>query len=556
MSKYTFNAISTVHKRRSFFDLSHGVKTSMTVGKLYPLDVQEILPGDTFKTSEAHVVRLSSSYIRPVMDNVWLDVYYFFVPSRLIFDKFPAVFGENKESAWSIPTEVTVPTTTTKQTVSSGSVADYLGLPLGQLPDGLSILPFRAFALIYDEWFRNENVIDPMLVQKGDYNLTAESLNNNPWSSDNYTGMLPNISKKKDYFTSCLPSPQKGDAVTIGASVFPSTNAPVVGSNALHDTSYAFQFSTSDTGGISDGYRNMTLFSSSTTPALFGAVVASEGGSPPGSTRVLDRTNLVAAIPDTPLNSISVNDLRLAFQTQRILELDARGGTRYREYLLSHFGVSNADSRMQVPEFLGGKRTPLNTMQVAQTAQGTGDEALATLGAFSYSGGRSGYGKSFTEHGYVFAVGALRQMHTYQQGIEKFWYRSNRYDFYDPLFAYIGEQPVYSQQLYADPTKSLKQDIFGYNEAWAEYRYRPSYITGHMRTGISQSLDVYHFGDFYENAPVLSQEFIEETPIFFNRTVSVPSTSQDNFIVDMWFNVRAFHVMPVESKPGLIDHTY
>lgn len=573
MSRFTFNAVSTVHKKRSFFDLSHGIKTSMSVGTLYPIECQEVLPGDTFKENENHVVRLSSSFIRPVMDNYWMDVYYFFVPSRIIYDDFVEVMGENRSSAWSSSFKKQNPTYTTKQTVTSKSVADYLGLPVGSIPSGINSLPFRAFAMVYDEWFRNENVIDPMLIQKGGQ-TTNEQLNSDPWSPSNYTGMPPKISKKKDYFTSCLPSPQKGSPVPVttqapfsitttdesglDSNIGRLRSLPTGEINAYYNA-YAVPFNLRKIdGSLANGSDSHNLILPS-SGLMDGSSIAFDGSTYVSSSREAV-TNAVGVELDTlqavPSSYSNVNDLRFAVQLQRMLELDARGGTRYREYLLAHYGVDNADARMQIPEFLGGKRTPLNTQQVAQTSQSTDSEALATLGAYSHSIGRSGYVKSFSEHGYVIKVAAIRTMHTYQQGISRMWSRLVREDYYDPLFAYLSEQPVYTSQIYAANQTSFKDNVFGYNEAWAEYRYAPSVVTGQMRTAATDSLDVYHFADNYANAPTLSKDFIEETPIFFDRTVAVSNESLDNFIVDFWFDERAWHVMPTYSTPGLIDHTY
>lgn len=558
VNSFVFGATPVVKMRRSRFDLSHGVKTSMRVGKLTPIEVTEVFAGDTFKLSQRQSCFLSSAFLKPVMDNCYMDVYYFFVPARLLYDDFPCVFGENKESKWANQRDFEVPTFPVSGDgagkVASKSVADYLGLPVGTSPNGASVLPFRGFALIYDEWFRNENTVDPMLVQTGEFN--GEMLNENEWSSSNYTGMLPNVGKKKDYFTSCLPSPQKGKSVDINLGFVQGSYAPVI--TRTQDVKVSRPF-------VGTHYVN------SNDSPIVGSTVAlnsadySVAGIIDGVTKGAEimPNNLWASLADAPVNPTNINDLRLAFQVQRMLEKDARYGTRYREYLLGHFGVDNADARMQIPEFLGGKRMPIQVQNVAQTntqqkgADGTVESPLASLGAFSHSRGSARYSKSFSEHGYVYTIACIRQFHTYQQGIDRMWFRRKRLDFYDPVFANIGEQPVYETQLYRDPedtTDIHDSDPFGYQEAWAELRYKPSMITGEMRTASQSTFDQYHFADYYQNAPVLSKEFTDETSQFFDRTIAVSGEQQDEFIVDFWFDFYAYRVMPLYSVPGLIDH--
>lgn len=564
---YVFGTVPSVSMQRSRFDLSHGCKTTMSVGRLYPVEVVEVLPGDTFKFHTSQVCRLSTAFLKPVMDNAYMDVYYFFVPHRLAYEKFQNVFGENTESAWANTEEYAIPSFGTQQTVTSKTVADYLGLPLGQVPGDISLLPFREFALIYDQWFRNENTVPPMHVQKGE-RASSEQLNSAEWSPNNYTGLPPKVGKRKDYFTSALPSPQKGAPVSVSISqgMLPVTarqeNIPVnllVGDNynALRYTIDGLAENVWTRAGFSNFGRTIPI--PDRTNARLGELTAHSGGSDDASVGISAvPVNLWAnASYLTPTN---VNDLRMAFQLQKMLEKDARYGTRYREYLLGHFGVSNPDARMQIPEFLGGSRMPIRVQQVAQTntqnetAEQTIESPLASLGAFSQSNGKSRFTKSFTEHGYVFVCACIRTLHTYQQGIDKHWSRLSRNDFYDPLFANLGEQPIYRSEIYAKGEASFDANVFGYQEAWADYRYKPSKVTGQMRSEATDSFDVWHFADEYANAPALSEEFTNETSTFFDRTVAAPSTQVDNFLVDFWFDCLAYRVMPKYSVPGLIDH--
>lgn len=597
-SNFVFGSVPMIRASRSRFDLSQSIKTSGNVGKLYPFFCQEVYPGDTFKIKSTILTRLATSYLRPVMDNLFLDQYYFFVPSRLVFDKWAQVFGENKAGKWANTTLPTVPTF--KNAGSSGNIAlhdnvcAYINLPVGQeLGDNvkdISILPYRAFALIYDEWFRDENNVQPMQIQKGDA-VESEVLNNNDWAPNNYLGKCPNVAKFHDYFTTCLPSPQKGDPVEIGTVAIPERILPVSGVDIGNGVNYTVKTSPSlfpskadllpllrnagygdypsspndfDTGKIwtsSDPLNSIrgvggdalgTLTASSSLHGALATGGVGQTGINFGSS--VGFTNLAAYDPGLSLNATSVNDLRYAFQLQKMLEKDARGGTRYREYILSHFGVSVADARVQVPEFLGGKRSPLNVQQVAQTSQNTADSPLASLGAYSLSFGKAGFSKGFTEHGYIIGCMCLRYHHTYQQGVERYAFRKERLDFYDPVFSSIGEQPVYKKELFAG---AASDDVFGYQEAWADLRYRPSRVSGQLASKSTNTLDIYHFGDEYANAPTLSEGFINETDSNFARTIAIDdsqSTDSDQFVFDIYVQNDAIRELPVYSVPSLIDH--
>lgn len=588
---FVFGSVPMIRASRSKFDLSFTHKTSGNVGKLYPFFCQEVYPGDTFKVKSTILARLNSAYLRPVMDNLFLDQYFFFVPSRLVFDKFAQVFGENKESPWAVVNTPSVPTfqntETTGNVANHDNVCAYLYLPVGEdLKENIkdvSLLPARAFALIYDEWFRDENNVQPMNIQKGDA-VASEKLNNDAWSPSNYLGKCPSVAKFHDYFTSCLPSPQKGQPVEVGTTVLPerllpvstlrvnagntNSGSPTMGSlfpdysvttelakkmgfsGASVTGSNGLFMSTSEKGWSAPTGEIAIMSSAGTGQGRF----LSRGTSSDGSGSILYPHNLAAYDPGLALGATTVNDLRLAFQTQKMLEKDARGGTRYREYILSHFGVSVADSRVQVPEFLGGKRSPLNVQQVAQTSQATSTSPLASLGAYSLSFGQSGFSKGFTEHGYIIGVMCLRYHHTYQQGVERFAFRKNRLDFYDPVFANIGEQPVYKKELFAGADAD---DVFGYQEAWADLRFRPSRVSGQLASKSTNTLDIYHFADEYANAPTLSEGFINETDKNFARTIAIADAENvdvDQFVFDVYLQNDAIRELPVYSVPSLIDH--
>lgn len=570
-NKFTFNAVPTIRARRTKMDLSFNRKMSASVGKLYPFYVQEVYPGDTFKCKSNFVTRLTSSYIRPVMENVFLDTYYFFVPCRTVFNRWEEVFGENKNGPWAIQEKVNVPGFY-EGSITSGSVGDYLGLPLGDYMlydsdgnsdtyfDPINILPFRCFAKIWNEWFRDENLVDPVNIIMG-YDVNDSELpNSNEWSATNYVGQLPKVSKYKDKFTTCLPEPQKGDAIEIGlaggflpltamgnnlpdAQLTPFDGLPVFGTENAINGGYGLGIAGTSVNGVNGGYLyGDTDFSSDLVGGTTFDIVSSNLG-----------------VKAENLGAVTVNEWRYAFALQRMLERDSLFGSRFCEYLLGHFGVSSPDARLQRSEFLGGGHVPLNTQQVAQTTPSSNDpfDSLGSLGAYSLSNSSARFMKGFVEHGFVIGVCCLRYKHSYQQGLEKFWTRIKREDYYDPVFAHIGNTPVYRSELFFDENEpNYKNGVFGYQEAWVDLRYRDNQICGQMRSGVENSLDVYHFADYYQDSPMLNKAFIEETPVYVNRTIAVDSDVQDQFIFDIYHQVEAIRPLPLYSVPGLIDHVW
>nr|DAM82478.1 MAG TPA: Major capsid protein [Microviridae sp.] len=526
---------------RARFNLSHSVTTSMDVGTLYPIDWQEVVPGDVFKCRAFDVSRVTSSFLKPVMDNLYLDVYHFFVPHRLVYDNFEKVFGNPNPSAYTDNALEEIPMG--YGNVYAGSVGDYLGLPVGAIPQDnpVSVLPFRSFALIYDKFFRNENTTDEIYIQKKGFSL-SERFGNNAFAPNSYCGKLPKVNKYKDYFTSCVPNPQKGAPVTF--SLGERADVRTANEQLLTSGLNPLMMKTIPNGVAYSDTALLSIDSSLGGVRPVASPVVTQNGP-----SYLAPVNLYADLSSA--NAISVDDLRLAFAYQKMLERDAVYGSRYNEYLYGHFGVHVPDAYIQFPQYLGGGRTPLNIVQVAQTSQGTEESPLGNVGAYSWTNGRTGYSRKFKEHGLVMTVACLRYRHTYQQGIAKKWRRKVREDFYDPLFSTIGQQPVYTSELFFS---AAPDTVFGYREAWSELRSIPNTISGEMRSAATNSLDIWHFADNYSSAPTLSQSFTEETPAYVDRTLSVPSSSQDNFILNFYFDMSAVRKMPVYSMPSLIDH--
>ena len=567
-SNSRFAQAPQVDIQRSTFDRSSGHKTTFNAGKLVPIYVDEVLPGDTFEMKTSAIIR-GSTPIFPVMDNANLDIYFFFVPNRLVWDHWKEFNGENTTSKWEQTVEYSIPqmapplSTGTIPTAGweKGTLADYMGIPTGVGPGAsqtnpeytVNHLPFRAYCLIWNEWFRDQNLQDPVLIDTGDSQTNGRHLipEGNSITFENQAALqganlLP-VNKYFDYFTGALPEPQKGPDVLLPLG----NTAPVI-------------TMTTDITGVTGSSPSLRFTSNNPINSQANLVVTPTGtgkgtlNHTTANTDVINGNlipaNLYANLAEA--TSATINELRLAFQLQKLYERDARGGTRYIEIIKSHFGVTSPDARLQRPEYLGGERIPINIDQVIQTS-GTmeGTTPQGNTAAYSLTGNQGSYFKhSFVEHGYVLGLACVRTEHTYQQGLEKIWNRKNRFDFYWPALANIGEQAILNKEIYLQDSKAMNEEAFGYQEAWAEYRYKPSRVSSAFRSNVTGSLDAWHYADYYEELPKLSAEWIQETYKNVDRTLAVQSTLEDQYIADFWFKCKCTRPMPIYSIPGLIDH--
>lgn len=534
---------------RSRFDRSSSYKTTFNVGQLIPFYVDEVLPGDTFSVDTSKVVRMQT-LLTPIMDNLYLDTYYFFVPNRIVWSHWRELMGENTQSAWIPTVEYSVPQLKAPEGGwNIGTIADYFGIPTGVSNLSVSALPFRAYALICNEWFRDENLTDPLNIPVDDVSVTGVNTGN--YITDVVKGGKPFVAAKyHDYFTSCLPSPQKGPDVTI--PVFNSTSFPVVTGDVHTVPNVGFVVGQQGSGDTLPSGSTFFAQTPSGGSKSYFSTPAGTTPTPPAAYTGVVPTNLWASVSDVPVATI--NQLRLAFQIQKLYERDARGGTRYIEILKSHFGVTSPDARLQRPEYLGGNRIPININQVIQnSASGDGTPQGTTTAYSLTTDTNSDFTRSFVEHGFVIGLMVARYDHTYQQGLERFWSRKDRFDYYWPVFANLGEMAVLNKEIYAAGT-AQDDEVFGYQEAWADYRYRPSRVTGEMRSSYAQSLDVWHLADYYSKLPSLSDSWIREDSATVNRVLAVSDNVSAQLFCDIFIRCFATRPMPLYSIPGLIDH--
>lgn len=576
-----FSVAPQVDIKRSIFDRSFQHKTTGNVGDLIPFFVDEVLPGDTFVVDTAFVARMTTP-IKPVMDNAYIDIFYFAVPNRLLWDHWEEFCGENNKSPWADETEYIVPQLTAPAGGwNKGTIADYMGIPINVANISVNALPFRAYALIWNEWFRDQNVQEPCFVSKDDATNagTNAEASANPANAE-LGGMPCKVNKFHDYFTSALPEPQKGDPVEIGLSGVASISSvpseypwiPINAAYRLNELTNPIQFgidpvSDSSADGLLGLYTDQASTGYIREMPLYSLDVLDSTGKGVSSIkpREITRSNLVVSPTQIAKNlqadlstavAVTINELRLAFATQRLLERDARGGTRYTEVLRAHFGVSSPDARLQRPEYLGGKRVPVNMNQVLQMSASSEESPQGNTAAYSLTSDvSSSFTYSATEHCYILGLACVRTDHSYQQGIERMWSRKRRFDFYYPALANIGETAILNKEIFAQGRTSGADDkVFGYQEAWAEYRYKPNRISGAFRSQYDQSLDVWHYGDDYSELPTLSASWMAETTANVDRTLSVPSATEDQMIFDFAIKLKCARAMPIYSVPGLIDH--
>ena len=504
---HKFSEVPNVSIPRSTFNRSHGFKCTFDAGYLVPIFLDEALPGDTFKLNLNGFARLATP-VYPIMDNMVMETFFFDVPIRLIWDNFKKMMGEQVDPGDSI--DYSIPQTTANN-VANESLYDYFGIPT-KVAANLDInnLAGRAYNLVWNEWFRDQNLQDSVVVDR----------DNGPDTITDYT--LLRRGKRHDYFTSALPWLQKGDAVNIPLG----STAPVATDAAAAATVSVYSTTLSD---------NHALYIPTMNLALRNNVQPGTGG------LYADLSTATAS---------TVNELRQAFQVQRLLEKDARSGTRYIEILKSHFGVTSPDSRLQRPEYLGGGRTPVIINPIARTDSSPGE--LGAMGVASFS--NHGFVKSFVEHSIVIGIVNVRADLTYQEGLERMWSRQTRYDFYWPTLAHLGEQAILNQEIYVDATTigaGTHEDVFGYQERYAEYRYKPSRIAGKFRSNDAATLDAWHLGIEFGGQPTLDDTFIQDNPPV-DRVIATPT--EPHFIYDSYVDLRCTRPMPVYAVPGLIDH--
>lgn len=570
---HRFSDAPAMYMKRTKFDRSHVYKTTFDSGKLIPVLVDEVLPGDTARISVNYFARLATP-IKPIMDNIYLDWFFFFVPNRLVWEHWQNFCFEQEDPDDS--TDYVIPTVTAcenSENAYMGSLWDYFGLPVntsGCLP-GVSALPFRCVYLIYNEWFRDENLQKSVKIQKGDANevLDASRLSEQPsWIFESGTKYsrgfaCPPRGKRHDYFTSALPWTQKGPGVSIGLAGTASIVDPTPGTGyLLHSTENqlaavsAYGGDASSSGGrrIAQGNGSISFNRNGNTDfSTIGGFAGNYSGSITMSAQAASNYLGNDSYVDLDTSSIfTINSLRTAFQMQKFYERLARGGSRYTEVLRSFFGVVSPDARLQRPEFLGSFTKMVNVNPIAQTSATDNTSPQGNLSAYGVTAAKfHGFTKSFVEHGYIFGFVCARADLTYQQGINKMWLRSTVYDFYWPTFAHLGEQAIELREIYAQGSEA-DTTVFGYQERYAEYRYKPSQVTGKFRSSVTGgNLDVWHLSQFFKNAPTLNEEFIVENPPI-ERIVAVPS--EPEFLLDVGFRYTTVRPMPMFGTPGLVDH--
>ena len=550
--------------RRSKFEESHSIKTTFNTGDVIPIFVDsDILPGDTVNMDMAELIRMATP-IYPIMDNLYADIYWFFVPHRLVWDHWQAFWGEN-DDPWTQTTPYEIPQIEAPTGGwTEGTIADYMGIPTKVDDFSVNALPFRAYAKIWNDWFRDENLKYNCHIYTDETTRTGQTGAEVGYSyvtGTEFGGTPAKAAKFHDYYTSALPEPQKGDPVQI----------PITGSAAviagdphldLNDPAVPMELKIVSSGKITNSIRP----AGASTPEVlsrntsFQAITANANGTSEYQSGTITPTNLYADL--STMTATTINQLRTAFAIQKYYENAGLHGTRYIEYLRGVFGVTSSDARMQRAEYLGGTRIPLNIDQILQTSSTDAVSPQGNTAGFSCTINQdSMFTKSFEEHGTLMCLCVVRTDHSYQQGLEKMWTRKKWTDFYNPFFANLGEQAILNKNIYLQGDSVVDSDgniideqAFGYQEAWADYRYKNNKVTGYMRSNATGSLDVWHFADEYLAQPYLSSDWIDEPYTNVDRTIAVSSQLTHQFIADFFFKCYYTRPMPIYSVPGLIDH--
>lgn len=529
--------------RRAKFQRDFNLLTTMNEGDLVPIYLDEVLPADTFKINLNALVRMATP-LYPVMDNAYMDFYFFFVPARLLWKHFQNLMGQNDSTFWAETTEYTTPVTTAPEGGwNVGTLADYFGIPTGVSGLKVNSLPFRAYAKIWNEWFRDENLQQPVTQSMDDTTTTGVNTGTN--LSDAEAGGLPlKVCKYKDYFTSCLPSPQKAaEPVQL-----PMTgNAQIVWPNSAEIMA--------DGDIFQNGGGNLENIPISANMELAASKKNNKSGKSPvlfGGQKNSSEINYTGMIADlSTVTAATINELRQAIAVQHIFERDARTGTRYKEILKGAWGVTSPDARLDRSEYIGGHRMPINVNQVIQTSSTDSTSPQGNTGAYSMTTlSRNMCTYSATEHGYVLGLAAIRVDHSYQQGLSRLWTRNTRFSYYDPMLANLGEQAVLNQEIYAQG-QAKDEEVFGYQEAWADYKYRTNMVTSEMRSTYAQTLDAWHYADKYDALPTLSSSWIKEGTENIDRTLAVQSSNSHQFICNFFYEQAWTRPMPIYSVPGI-----
>lgn len=565
-SEQHYSQVPHAEIRRARFKRDFNLLTTINEGDLVPIYCDEVLPADTFKINLNSLVRMATP-LYPVMDNSYMDFYFFFVPARLLWEHFVNLMGQNDKTFWAETTEYTTPVTTAPAGGwKVGTIADYFGIPTGVSGLKVNSMPFRAYVKIWNEWFRDENLQQPAQMTMGDETTTGSNGETTGGQNALGTSTLPltlggetdyiteaqkgakplKVCKYKDYFTSCLPSPLKAaEPVNI-----PMTgNAPV----GMYSDTELKKFETA--GGHNAIYLNQTKTGYATAPNIGNSNnpkykgYSLVTGSSSSSSDVTDVAYLGADL--SSVGATTINELRNAIAVQHIFERDARTGTRYKEILNGAWGVTSPDARLDRSEYIGGYRMPININQVIQTSSTDTTSPQGNTGAYSMTTlSRNMCTYSATEHGYVIGLAAVRVDHSYQQGLARMWTRSTRFSYYDPMLANLGEQAVLNQEIYAQGN-ATDTEVFGYQEAWADYRYRTNMVTSEMRSSYAQTLDAWHYADKYNDLPKLSSSWIKEGTENIDRTLAVKSGLSHQFICNFYFDQTWTRPMPIYSVPGL-----